>query len=214
MRQTSSIDEYEQNRDKMKTGDVIAFSGNKGAAHIIKWASNSQYNHVALVLETDLGGGFGKSILVIESTPVLEPRDAEGRKAIKGVQINWLSRDLDIYNGKVWWVPLKQPLAPDKLVEMQSWLRQTYNERKRFDTVQALGSGFDLLDRLGLANPPNLSRLFCSELVTEALQIAGVVDPSLDPSEQTPGDVVKFPCFIQNPILIKPDAKKGSKKER
>ena len=214
MRQTSSINEYEQNRDKMKTGDVIAFSGNKGAAHFIKWASNSQYNHVALVLETDLGGGFGKSVLVIESTPVLEPRDAEGRKAIKGVQINWLSRDLDLYNGKVWWVPLKQPLAPDKLVEMQSWLRQTYNERKPFDTVQALGSGFDLLDRLGLVNPPDLSRLFCSELVTKALQIAGVVDPSLDPSEQTPGDVVKFPCFVQNPILIKPDVKKVSKKER
>lgn len=211
MRQISPIDEYEQNRDKMKTGDVIAFSGNKGVSHFIKWASGSQYNHVALILESDLGGGFGRSILIIESTPVLEPRDAEGRKVIKGVQINWLSRDLDMYNGKIWWVPLKQSLAPDKLVQMQSWLRQTYNERKRFDTIQALGAGFDLFDRLGLANPPNLTKLFCSELVTEALQIAGVVEQSLDPSEQTPGDVVKFPCFVQTPILIKSDTKSPPK---
>ncbi len=82
MRQVSRLDEYEQNRHYMKTGDVIVFSGNKGAANFIKWASRAQYNHVALVLETNLGGGFGRSILIIESTPVLEPRDAEGRKAV------------------------------------------------------------------------------------------------------------------------------------
>jgi hypothetical protein len=43
--------------------------------------------------------------------------------------------------------------------------------------------------------------LFCSELVTCALQLAGVVDETLNPSAQTPADVMEFSCF-QEPVLI------------
>lgn len=49
---------------------------------------------------------------------------------------------------------------------------------------------------------PNYSTLFCSELVTRALQVAGVVDSQVDPTSQTPADVVGFSCF-EKPVQIK-----------
>ena len=53
----------------------------------------------------------------------------------------------------------------------------------------------DLFDHMGFANAADISNLFCSELVTKALQIAGIVDEHITPAEQTPADVVKFSCF-------------------
>ncbi|MEQ9356265.1 MAG: hypothetical protein RLP97_13155 [Coleofasciculus chthonoplastes F2-STO-03] len=204
MREPSSIHEYESVRDRIKTGDVIAFSGRLCISHLNQWVTQSPYSHVAMVLEVEMGGGFGKSVLIIESAAPQTERDPIGRKAIKGVQINWLSRRLDMYKGKAWWLPLQEPIAPDQLLKMQMWLRQTYNERRPFDTLQAAKAGVILLNRLGLGNKLDLSALFCSELVTAALQIADVVDPYINPSKQTPADVVNFPCFSHPPILIKP----------
>jgi hypothetical protein len=98
VREPSSIHEYESVRDRIKTGDVIAFSGRLCISHLNQWVTQSPYSHVAM----------------------------------------------------------------------------------------------------------DLSALFCSELVTAALQIADVVDPYINPSKQTPADVVNFPCFSHPPILIKP----------
>lgn len=45
------------------------------------------------------------------------------------------------------------------------------------------------------------NRLFCSELVTKALQIAEAIDPAVLSYQQTPHEIISFPCF-QSPILI------------
>jgi hypothetical protein len=212
VREPSAINEYEFVRDRMKTGDLIAFSGRICISRVNQLVTQSPYSHVAMVLEVEMGGGFGKSVLIIESAAPQTDRDPTGRKAIKGVQVNWLSRRLDMYKGKAWWLPLKEPIAPDNLFKMQMWLRQTYNERRPFATVQAAKAGLMLLNKVGLGNKLDLSALFCSELITAALQVAGVVDPYINPSKQTPVDVVNLPCFAKPPILIKPyppDSKHG-----
>jgi hypothetical protein len=187
----------------MKTGDIIAFSGTKCISRLNKWITHSRYSHVAIVFEAELGGGFGKSVLIIESAAPQTKRDPYGRKVILGVQIHWLSKRLDRYQGRAWWLPLKHPIAPDKLVEMQAWLRQAYNQRRPFDIFHVVVAGVGFLKKLGFGHT-DLSALYCAELVTAALQIAGVVDPSINPSTQTPADVVNFPCFAKPPILLKP----------
>lgn len=203
-RNPSSINTYEQNRPQMKTGDVIAFSGKGGFSDVIKWATRSIYSHVGIIMEIDMRGGFDQSILLIESTTLTTIPEAKSTgEVIKGVQIHWLSKRVETYNGSVWWVPLKDPLPQDKMMQMQSWLRDTRNKRTPYDTVQALGAGLDLFDKLGLANHPDFSHLFCSELVSKALQIAGVVDTKINPSEITPADVVNFNCLQHPPVLIK-----------
>ena len=207
VRDPSALNEYEKCRDEIKSGDVIAFSGKEGFSSLIKWATRSQYSHVGIVLEVQMDGGFGRSLLVVESTTSVGYTDAEGKSVIKGVQINWLSKRLDMYNGSVWWVPLKEKIPQAGLERMQSWLRQTNNKKIPYDRTQPLGAGLDLFDSvLGLANKVDLTHLFCSELVTAALQKAGILDdPEIDASEQTPRDVINFSCFINPPVLIKPD---------
>lgn len=196
LRKQSLLSTYEQYRPQIKTGDVIAFSGNAGFSHFIRWATGSVYSHVGIVLNTNLGSGGDDSILIVESRTETQGKNAAGAKLIKGVQLHWLSKRILAFDGAVWLFPLKQELEQDNRAKMQSWLRQTTNKVVPYDSVQTLGAGLDLFDRVGLTySGEDLSTLFCSELVAKALQIAGVVDSKLNPSEQTPSDVVNYPIY-------------------
>jgi hypothetical protein len=186
----------------MQTGDVIAFSGNVGFSNVIKWATKSQYSHVGIVVKAALGSGFGDSILIIESTLETNVLDAQKKQAIKGIQMHWLSKRIELYNGSVYWLGLINPLHPEKQAKMEAWLRQTNNKKVPYDYLQIYNAAIDWFDELGLSNQPEFSTLFCSELVAKALQIGGAIDPSLNASEKTPGDVVNFPCF-KDPVVLK-----------
>ncbi|MDJ0600162.1 MAG: hypothetical protein QNJ37_15135 [Crocosphaera sp.] len=202
LRKASSVEKYEQYRPQMKNGDVIAFSGKGLLSDIIKLGTLSPYSHVGILLNVDMSGGLGQSVLMIESTAQIDLRDADNKEVQKGVQIHWLSKRLEMYDGKVWWVPLKQEIPQEGLIKMEMWLRKTHNQKVGFDEDQMWWAGIDLFDRFGLENEPDFSLFFCSEFVTKALQEAGVIDPEINPSEQTPKDVVNFPIF-QQPLLLK-----------
>jgi hypothetical protein len=201
-RTPSVLKTYEQYRPQMKTGDLIAFSGNAGFSHVIKWATRSPYSHVGIVLKAEMGSGFGDSILLIESTLQTTVLDANNKQAIKGMQMHWLSKRIDLYNGSVYWLQLKAPMAPEKKAQMEAWLRETHNQKVSYDYLQIYNAAIDWFDELGLSNQPDFSTLFCSELVAKALQIGGVIDPNINPSEKTPDDVVNFICYDQ-PVLLK-----------
>ncbi|MFP4652021.1 MAG: hypothetical protein ACLFM4_06300 [Phormidium sp.] len=119
--------------------------------------------------------------------------------------MNWLSKRALMYDGAVWWFPLKDPLPPEGRSAMEAWLRETHSQRVTYDSIQVMGAGIKLWERLGLSGPEDLSRLFCSELVSKALRVAGVIDSEINPSRQTPADVVNFPC-LDYPVLLKGDS--------
>lgn len=190
------MQQYYQHRNSMKTGDVIAFSGNGKVSQIIKWKTASPYSHVGIVLDTQTQSGIGKAVLMMESTALCKQPDDLSGKIINGVQIHFLSKKLEVYNGKAWWLPLKELLPHYAAFNMQLWLRQTRTKRVNYDVIGAIQAGVDLLEWIpGIHNEPDFSSLFCSELVTKALQVAGVIADDINPSEQTPADVVKFGCF-------------------
>jgi hypothetical protein len=118
------------------------------------------------------------------------------------VQLQWLAQRITATDCPVWWAALKQPLNPTALSAMQQWLLEVERRRIPYDFVQAIGAGFDLFDRWGLENQADDSALFCSELVTRALQIAEVIPPEINASEQTPLNVMQLSCF-QPIVLIK-----------
>ena len=188
---------YQQYRTEMKTGDVIAFSGKGQFSDLIKWKTKSNISHVGMVLDTNMSMGIGRSVMLIESTTLINSPDAVTKSMRKGVQMQWLSSRLHSYDGEAYWHPLLDPIPREKRLVMQHWLRSTHKNQIPYDTVQAMGAGMDFFDSLGFANETDLSKLFCSELVTKALQIAGVIDGGINPSEQTPADVLKFPCFTR-----------------
>jgi hypothetical protein len=199
MRAISSNMDYENVRFKMKTGDVIAFSGKGAFSNLIKWRFGADVSHVAIVYSEEVGS-FGRVVLIVESTTLTTLADAQTGELVKGVQMHFLSKRLGSYDGDAWWVPLKKPLSEQGERKMCSWLRKTHDQRIPYDTAQAIGAGIDFWDGI-LENDPDFSKLFCSELVARALQIAGVVDGDINPSETAPSEVLAFDC-LEEPVPI------------
>jgi hypothetical protein len=189
---------------QIRPGDVIAFSGSDLPSTVVKVATRSHYVHVAIIFSVTANHQGGHNILLAESHIDTSLPSVGTGKRIHGVQLQWLVERLTM-PGPIWWAALKTPLSPTALMAMQSWLSDLEQKRIPYDFVQAVEAGIDGLlpgDRK-ITTHLDEHALFCSELVTRALQLAGVVDATLNPAEQTPVEVMQFPCF-QAPVLIKP----------
>ncbi|HEY9626420.1 MAG TPA: hypothetical protein V6C84_03895 [Coleofasciculaceae cyanobacterium] len=192
---------YAAIRRQIQPGDVFAFSGTDFPSQVVKLATQSPYVHVAIVFSTAHGDRGEDSILIAESHIDRSLPSRGTGKPIRGAQFQWLSERLIACCAPVWWAALKTPLTVAQTAQMQSWLREIEQQQVPYDFVQAIEVGFTTLICAEFRNSPDYSALFCSELVTYALQQAGVVDETLTPADQLPADVMQFPCFNQ-PILI------------
>ncbi len=71
---------YEEAREKMRPGDVIAFGGKGNTSDIIKFATLSNISHVAVILQTkvvnDSTDRFFNEIIPIGKPPAL-PGDSQ-----------------------------------------------------------------------------------------------------------------------------------------
>ncbi|NJR40906.1 MAG: hypothetical protein HC781_21305 [Leptolyngbyaceae cyanobacterium CSU_1_4] len=186
---------------QIKIGDVITFSGTDFPSEVVKIATQSIYVHVAIAHSVDPQAPPETAILIAESHIDRSlPSVGTGKRAL-GVQFQWLFNRLAQYPGQAWWTPLKTPLTLEGIARLQVWLQTMESQEIPYDFIQAIGAGMAQVEPLQVRNTPDFSALFCSELVTRALQIAGAIDETLNPSEQTAADVMRFPCFKQ-PRLI------------
>jgi hypothetical protein len=186
---------------QIKIGDVITFSGTDLPSDIVKIATRSIYVHVAIAHSVDPQALPENAILIAESHVDRSLPSVGTGKRILGVQFQWLFNRLAQHPGQAWWTPLKTPLAPENIAKLQVWLQAIESQEIPYDFIQAIGAGMSQAKPIKLKNDPDFSALFCSELVTRALQIAGAIDETLNPSEQTAADVMRFPCF-KEPLLI------------
>lgn len=187
---------------QIKIGDVITFSGTDLPSEVVKIATQSIYAHVAIVHSVDPQALPENAILIAESHVDRSlPSLGTGKRAL-GVQFQWLFNRLAQHPGQAWWTPLKTPLTPESIAKLQVWLQTIESQEIPYDFIQAIGVGIAQVEHIKLKNDPDFSALFCSELVTRALQIAGAIDETLNPSAQTAADVMQFPCF-KMPLLIR-----------
>ena len=192
---------YKEIRDKMKPGDIVAFSGKGGFSDIIKWSTKSVVSHVGIILQSKLlineEPQPGKFNQIIESTVLDE---------FSGVMISRLSERLDTYKGEIWWLPLSNE-SRKKLNLKKFFDFLLHQNRKKFDAPQSVTAVLDVLDDvpvIGRAthNKEDFSRFFCSELAAAGLEAGGVIK-SLNASEVTPIDVCKFNLYEQDYYQIK-----------
>jgi len=197
---------YSDARPQMKAGDVIAFSGKGHFSEIIKWATRSAVSHVGVILQSNL-------LIDNESQPgmfnqIIESTSLNG---FSGVAISRLSDRLGTYDGEIWWLPLRQDLYAE-MNKQKYYDFLIHQERKEYDTPQAVKSALDALDNLpgigGLTkNSEDFSRFFCSELVAAGLEAAGAIS-HLNASEVTPIDLCSFNLFEPDYYQLK-----GNRKE-
>jgi hypothetical protein len=192
---------YENVREKMQPGDVIAFSGKGGFSEIIKWATRSAVSHVAAVFQAhvpDAGAIRGDFFnQVIESNL--------SRDAI-GVSLAMLSDRVASYDGFIWWLPLSP--ATRKKMDLPGFLEFCLRqERKPYDVPQAVKSAIDFMDsRLPAGmlshNREDFEKFFCSELIAAALEHSKAI-PRLNSSEVTPVDLCMFKIYSDEYVQIK-----------
>lgn len=215
------ITNYESVRDKIKPGDVIAFSGSGFPSDQIKKVTKSPISHVAVVLQSKvLVGGrpqlSGHINQIIEST-TLNTDGGSGLAALQryvsialngilsvgGVQISRLSDRIENYKGTVIWLPIayKRRQAADWNVFFEFLTKQV---GKKYD--------FKLIGKLLLASIPGIGGLFadkddlaeagmyiCSQLVAAGMIAGGVVsDDMVDRDNVTPDDIVNMAIYRDN----------------
>ena len=180
-------------RDRLQPGDLIAFSGKGHFSNIIKWRTDSNVSHVGTVLHRY--GSFDPSSRRVE---LIESTSLDGKT---GVIASSMSQRVETYAGNMWWLPLhhvvRTAFNETKFVEFM-----TRQLGKPYDFIQAIGSAMDTFDAL-FENDPDYSRFFCSELVAAGWLEAGVLETRVNPSEQTPIDLVKLQVFYSDAVLLR-----------
>lgn len=187
---------YFQVRDIMHPGDVIAFGGKGRFSSAIKTITGAAVSHVGVIRQVKCRDGSRPGAFfneIIESTTLTDD--------FAGVGTRRLSDVLQIYDGEAWWLPLAQEIRA--AMDLQKYLTFLYQaEGRSYDYKQALQSGLDLLDRLGLTRAEeDFTKFFCSELVAGALEAAGAI-PSMNVSEVTPIDLCRFAIYSGEYIQI------------
>ncbi len=178
---------YEEIRDKIRTGDIILFSGKSIVSHLIRMFTKSKWSHVSMALrmpEYDV-------VFIWEPTSLLSLKDAIDGKAKYGAKLELLSERLRMYDGEVairHLIGIDLDIDPEtrkKLMELRKEIRsRPYKE--------------DLIKFMKLAyngpwgnNVEDLPSLFCGELVAEAYQRVGLLpEPpeGMSANEYTPKD--------------------------
>lgn len=194
-------DSYKNVREKMRPGDVIAFSGKGDFSEIIKWVTRAEVSHVGVVVQT---------MLVVNGKPEGEMQnqiiESTTTNGFSGVTLNWLSGRLDSYDGEVWWLPLRR--NGPKPLDVGQFVKFLLGQVGRpYDLPQAIRSAMDQLDSVPLVraltyNKEDFAKFFCSELVAAGLEAGGVVQ-NVNSSEVTPIDLCMFNIFEDDYCQLK-----------
>lgn len=190
---------YAELRSLVNPGDVIVFSGKDLPSHVVKIATQSDYVHVAIVLSVEDDRDDGNCILLAESHIDRSLPSIGTGSCRQGAQIQWLELRLQSCKEPVRWSKLFPELNPAETVKLQSWLWEIEQAQVGYDYLQAIGAG------MGICTNTDFSSLFCSELVTRALQIVGRVVPNINASATTPAAVMAFPCLLPPVPIRYPD---------
>lgn len=197
-----SLQSYQDIKHRIAPGDIIAFGGTSLFSRWTKLTTRSVVTHTALVVdspEDNRSTSQARDLTMIEATSI---------KGKKGVMYNYVEDRIKHYKGDVWWLPLHQE-AKQQLDN--NW--HTFHDflagelGKSYDIWQLFGAAIDTFDdhrwlNWLTYNRKKSNRWFCSELVAEGLNQAGIVS-QINPSETTPKDICQFTIYDQQYVQLK-----------
>lgn len=170
---------YSEARKIMKVGDLVAFIGRGPFSRAIRIFAGIP-THVGIILRVDLGC----RVMLIESTML---------SGEHGVSIRYMSDVVNSYPGEMFLISMSN--------ESYNLLQVPYYtsflasiEGRKYDTFQAITSIFK-----HLWFPESFQKLYCSELVTGALE-AGMVINRINASRITPRETLNLVNRKGNPV--------------
>jgi len=186
--------DYRVARERMQTGDVMAFAGRGRLSRLISWSTSSPVTHVGMIVITlvDVGGtGLHRVVQMVDSTSL------DGRR---GVGLGLVSQRLREYEGTVWWLPLGADVrAQLDVVAVLRWLRD--HEMARYDRWQAVRAGIGDLVPVPQIVRRSYRRLYCSEMVAAPLQAGGALQ-GVHASRETPAELCRRRAYDADYYLL------------
>ena len=170
--------------DKMRSGDVLLFSGNSCFSKTIKIFTKSKYSHVGMVADKD------GVLLCVESDESPISKDCKEN----GVRSTDIYKRIELYDGEVYWRSIESYRG-----DPSKWSSYEDFNKKFFETIEAFyGVPYEknLTELFKSAydgpfgeNKEDLSSLFCSEFVAETFKRLGLIEYlELPSNEYTPAD--------------------------
>ena len=176
------MSKYKEIRDVLKTGDIVLFSGQGGISTAIKVFSKSKWSHIGIVVKSkELN-----TVFLLESTTLNNVTDVETQSYKKGVQIVDLSTRVEKFDGSISVKLLNKELSEDQLKIINLFREEIKNrpyERSEAELIKSLVDIGKFTE-----NEKDLSSIFCSELVAEALMRVSVIKSDLPSNEYIPKD--------------------------
>ena len=144
---------YPEVRDRLKPGDIVAFSGKGDFSQVIKWATRSQVSHVGVVFESKVlfpeGPQPGRVVDIMEST-TLHTNPKTGERTA-GLQRNRKSLRVEYYDELMWWLPLSEERR--EVLDLKKFTDfLMHSEGKKYDMPQAIKSALDAMDGIDILN--------------------------------------------------------------
>jgi len=184
---------FDGQKELLKTGDCILFSGSEFVSGVIKKFLHTPYSHCGLVLR----------MKDTTKTPIPEEEEVFVAEAdwddgdyfnkdekIYGIAINRFEDRMKDYSGDViWHCPLKKPLNPEQCEKVRQFILASKQKKVKYDLFQGLKM------MACFKNKESSNSVFCSELVAFALKEAGVLPETVNCSEQNPYDVAKLEVY-------------------
>ena len=167
----TAVKKYSALRRRLKTGDLIFFSGKELSSNSVKWVTLSRWSHVALVVvlpEYDY-------VCLWEANTLtnLGNLDDPKLRARPGVMLVPLSARLQTYEGEIGLRHLQGVrLNEQDITTLMALRRKLACRPYEKSTLELMTAAYD--GPLG-EQQENLSSLFCSELVAEAYQALGLI---------------------------------------
>jgi len=192
---------YHLVRHHMRPGDIIAFGGNSLFSRWTKLTTRASVTHIAIVMQTQMRDEHSDRYF----NQVMEATVYDGKK---GVMTNRLSERVLSYDGDIWWLPLGDNARAMFEQNKQAFFNFMFAQNgKKYDVLQLFGSAVDALDDHPLFgsisyNQEDFSSWFCSELIAEGLEKAGIIR-SVNASEVTPIDICRFAIFGNKYVQLK-----------
>lgn len=198
--------QYHLVKEYIQPGDIIAFGGNSLFSKWAKLTTSSAVTHVAIVVQTKMHDEISSQY----SNQVMEATSYRGKQ---GVMTNRLSERVASYDGDIWWLPLSSNARRIFEENKKHFLNFMFEQNgKPYDILQLFGSAVDAIDELPIFssisyNQEDFNRWFCSELIAEGLETAGVIQ-GVNASEVTPVDICRFKIFKKRYIQLKGETRK------
>lgn len=168
---TKGLDLYRLHQPALRTGDVLLYQGSGPLSWLIRRFTT--HSHAGLVIRLREFEGEQKRRYTLEALA-------------SGVRLNYLSRKLSGYGGRVYWLPLRARYDGDR-------------HAVGAEAMKYLGVGYDFSSLFRNAAgrvAPGLRRLFCSEAVWAAAAGAGLPVPSSTMSRAPrPGDLLDWQIY-------------------